>query len=61
MNITSDEQVKDLVCGMVKSKSQMKATSVYNAKTYYFCSEQDKEMFDAYPDKWIPKGGERSK
>ncbi len=46
-----DEEVKDVVCGMVKPKSQMKFASVYKGKTYYFCSR-----FDAHPDRWV--GGE---
>jgi len=55
------EIVKDPVCGMEKPKSQMKFSSVYSGKTYYFCSQVDKDLFDAYPDKWIQKGGEGNK
>ena len=55
------EIVKDPVCGMEKAKSQMKFSSVYSGKIYYFCSQVDKDLFDAYPDKWIPKGGEVNK
>jgi len=50
-----DELVKDLTCGMVKPKSQMKASAVFKRHTYYFCSESDKEMFLANPDRWIQK------
>ncbi len=52
--------VKDPVCNMVKSVEEMKAKVEYKGKTYYFCTEQDKEMFEAYPEHWIPKqaGGE---
>ncbi len=53
-----DEIVKDVVCGMVKPKSQFKFLSEYSGKTYYFCSQQDKEMFDAHPDRWAKEGGE---
>ncbi len=28
-------------------------TSVYKGKTYYFCSRDHKDKFDAAPDKWI--------
>lgn len=49
-----DEPVRDYVCGMTKPKSEMKAVSIYQGKTYHFCSEDDKNMFDAYPDRWIP-------
>ncbi len=51
------ELVKDPVCGMVKPVSQMVASSVFNGKTYYFCSNMDKEMFDKHPDRWI--GGDK--
>lgn len=54
----TEEQVKDLVCGMVKPKNQMKAQTIFEGKTYYFCSEGDKKMFEAYPEKWIPKRGD---
>ena len=52
-----DEPVKDPVCGMVKSKSQFKFIFVYNGKTYYFCSQMDKNMFEKYPDRWL--GGDK--
>ncbi len=51
-----EEIVRDVVCGMVKPKSQFKFTSVYKGETYYFCSEVDKQMFEKYPDRWV--GGE---
>ena len=39
------------VCGMdVDPKSAPK--SVFNGKTYYFCSDNDKKTFDAAPDKF---------
>ena len=53
------ELVKDPVCGMVKPKNLMKFSSVYNGKTFYFCSQLDKNMFEKYPDRWI--GGEKNK
>lgn len=52
---SEEELVKDLVCKMVKPKNQMKAKSIYKGKIYYFCSEDDKEIFEAYPESWIPK------
>ncbi len=55
----TDEIVKDLVCGMEKPKSQMPVKSVYNGQTYYFCSQQDKEIFDAHPDRWVKSGGDQ--
>ena len=45
--------VRDVVCGMVKARDEMKAKAVYKGKTYYFCFEGDKELFVAYPDRWL--------
>jgi transcriptional regulator GlxA family with amidase domain len=40
------------ICGMdVDPKSSPK--SVFNGKTYYFCSDDDKKTFDAAPDKFV--------
>jgi len=50
--------VKDPVCGMEKPKGQMKASSDFKGKTYYFCSQTDKDMFDAHPEHWAPKEDE---
>lgn len=49
------EIVKDLVCGMEKPKGQMKAKTVYKGKTYYFCWDRDRQMFEANPEYWIPR------
>jgi YHS domain-containing protein len=39
------------VCGMdVDPKTDPK--SVYQGKTYYFCSDDDKKTFDSAPDKF---------
>lgn len=51
--------VKDPVCGMVKPKEEMKAKAVFREKTYYFCTETDKQMFIAYPEYWLPKKSPR--
>jgi YHS domain-containing protein len=48
-----NELVKDPVCGMIKPKSQMKAKAIYKGKTYYFCWDRDKQMFEEYPNHWI--------
>jgi len=52
---SKDQQVKDVVCGMIKPKSQMKEKAVYKGDTYYFCSDQDKQIFEANPEHWIPR------
>ncbi len=40
---------KDVVCGMQIDPSKAAGTSVYNGKTYYFCSASCKAKFDADP------------
>lgn len=50
-----DQLVKDPVCGMVKPKGQMKAKFEFGGRMYYFCTEGDKKLFEAYPKHWIPK------
>jgi len=52
-----EDIVKDPVCGMVKPVSQMLFSSVFRGKTYYFCSQMDKNMFEKYPDRWL--GGDK--
>ncbi len=49
------EIVKDLVCGMVKPKSQFKFLSKFLGKTYYFDTQDDKNLFDAHPDYYVPQ------
>lgn len=52
--MTDNQLVKDVVCGMVKPASQMPFKSQYEGKTFHFCSEGDKSMFDAHPEHWAP-------
>jgi len=54
----AEEIVKDPVCGMEKPKSQMEFSSLYKGKTYYFCSQRDKDMFEKFPDNWLGGGKE---
>ncbi|MFV1917029.1 MAG: YHS domain-containing protein [Patescibacteria group bacterium] len=49
------ELVTDPVCGMEKPRSEMRVELEYKGKTYYFCTDGDKKMFEAYPENWIPK------
>jgi len=42
--------VKDPVCGMSIEESDAVGTSEYKGTTYYFCSSDCKETFDADPD-----------
>lgn len=43
---------KDPVCGMNVDEKKAAATSVYNGKTYYFCSPVCKKKFDASPQQY---------
>ena len=50
--VSSAEHPLCPVCGMdVDPKSSPK--SVFNGQTYYFCSKDDKNTFDAAPDKFV--------
>jgi transcriptional regulator GlxA family with amidase domain len=52
MPVSTADHPLCLVCGMdVDPKSSPK--SVFNGKTYYFCSDDDKKTFDAAPDKFV--------
>ncbi len=33
----------------------MKFSSEFLGKVYYFDTENDKHLFDAYPDYWVPQ------
>jgi YHS domain-containing protein len=40
---------KDPVCAMEIDERQSAGTSVYNGRTFYFCSERCREAFDRNP------------
>ena len=40
---------KDPVCGMSVEENEAAATSEHDGRTYYFCSKDCKEEFDADP------------
>jgi Cu+-exporting ATPase len=46
----------DPVCGMEVDDRSTKERAIYEGKTYYFCSEDCKEEFQAAPEDYI--GGE---
>ena len=48
------EKVKDVVCGMTIDPAKAKGKSVYEGKTYHFCSDGCKKKFDADPKKYVP-------
>jgi YHS domain-containing protein len=45
--------VKDPVCAMTIDEDSAVATSEYKGKTYYFCSLDCKEEFDADPASYV--------
>lgn len=47
---------KDPVCGMMADAKTAAATSVYQGKTYYFCSLGCKKEFDKDPEKYLKSG-----
>jgi transcriptional regulator GlxA family with amidase domain len=50
--VSSDEHPLCPVCEMeVDAKAEGTLRSAYKGKTYYFCSQQHKDQFDAAPDK----------
>jgi Cu+-exporting ATPase len=44
--------MNDPVCGMQIDSSQAPAQSQYQGQTYYFCSVECKQKFDANPKKF---------
>jgi Cu+-exporting ATPase len=43
----------DLVCGMKVDPAKAAGTSLYQGKTYYFCSKGCKVKFDANPAQYV--------
>jgi len=46
----------DPVCGMDVDPATAAGTSVYEGKTYYFCSKDEKAQFDKDPKKYLKEG-----
>lgn len=46
-------KVADPVCGMEVADTKTAPTVVYKAKTYYFCSEEDKAKFQKNPEQYV--------
>ena len=44
----------DVVCGMEIDPAKAPAKSQHHGKTYYFCSEECKNQFDAKPEQYLP-------
>ncbi|MGE5765390.1 MAG: YHS domain-containing protein [Mycobacterium leprae] len=43
---------KDPVCGMDVEETNAAATSEYQGRTFYFCSQGCKREFDDHPEKY---------
>jgi len=43
----------DPICKMTVDEKTAKFTSVYNGKTYYFCSHGCKKTFDINPELYV--------
>ena len=46
-------QTKDPVCGMAVDRDKSTAASVYQGKTYHFCSATCRDKFEQTPQKYI--------
>jgi YHS domain-containing protein len=51
--LEEDTMVKDPVCGMYIEEEEAEGESQFEGQTYYFCSAECKEEFDAEPDRYI--------
>lgn len=45
--------VKDPVCGMDVDEKAAQWKSAYKGKTYYFCAERCKQVFDKKPERFV--------
>jgi Cu+-exporting ATPase len=43
----------DPVCKMEVEPGEEAGKSVFQGKTYYFCSDEDKQLFDKNPEKYV--------
>jgi YHS domain-containing protein len=53
--------IKDPVCGMTINQQANVITAQYQGKTYYFCSQMCKMMFEREPAKYIKTEDEQEK
>jgi Cu+-exporting ATPase len=50
-------KVKDPVCGMMIEDSEAEARSSYQGRTYYFCTEECRKLFDKDPARYAEQTG----
>jgi len=53
LGLTLRRGATDPVCGMRVDRQAGKPTSIYEGRTYYFCSEGCKAKFDAEPERYV--------
>ena len=53
IGLTLDRGARDPVCGMTVDRSKTPYLSVWNGKTFYFCSAACKERFEADPERYV--------
>jgi uncharacterized protein len=58
--LTLRRSATDPVCGMRVDRQAGKPTSIYEGRTYYFCSEGCKAKFDAEPERYVDAVGRRA-
>jgi hypothetical protein len=58
--LTLRRGARDPVCGMTVDRHAGKPTSVYEGRTYYFCSEGCKARFDAEPERYVEARGRQA-
>lgn len=51
----SPGKVADPVCGMEVDPATAPAQATYAGKTYYFCTKEEKELFEKDPGKYVKK------
>lgn len=51
-------QVCDPVCGMQFEEEQSATTVQYKGRTYYFCAEHCKTLFEKDPERYVEREGE---
>jgi YHS domain-containing protein len=51
----SPGKVADPVCGMEIDPATAPAQATYAGKTYYFCTKEEKELFEKDPGKYVKK------
>jgi P-type Cu+ transporter len=47
-------RVQDEVCGMSIEAEGAAASSDFQEKTYYFCSDRCRTMFEEHPGRYVP-------